>query len=408
MEQLKKNLEELMGCVHNRLTALENQGNALERAIALGMAPPGGDGSNIRPADPQPYALRGPGAAKDYRSLYGANAGFKWEDKQSTFFQAAFGGRHHPHLVQASMTEGVPSDGGFLVPEEYASRIHNVALENELVLPRCFVQPMKSNLIKVPAMMIGSHASNLAGGFVASYTAEAGDIAESNPRTRSMTLNARKLTGLLRFTAELAQDTPGGEGQIIDFCGRGLAWYRDKAFLKGSGVAQPLGVLNSGCLVSVAKEAGQASGTIVFENLAKMMSRMYAGSFKNSVWVCHQTVIPQLLALFVATGTAGNHVPVMTRAGGGFEILTRPVIFTEKTEPLGSKGDVMLCDFSQYVVGLRSEMRFDTSIHVAFTTDEILARLIERHDGQPLWDTALTLEDGVTTVSPFVVLDARA
>jgi HK97 family phage major capsid protein len=68
----------------------------------------------------------------------------------------------------------------------------------------------------------------------------------------------------------------------------------------------------------------------------------------------------------------------------------------------------MLADFSQYVVGLRSDMRFDTSIHVAFETDEILSRIIERHDGQPLWDSSLTLEDGTTTVSPFVVLAERA
>ena len=52
-------------------------------------------------------------------------------------------------------------------------------------------------------------------------------------------------------------------------------------------------------------------------------------------------------------------------------------------------------------------MRFDTSIHVGFSTDELLARIIERHDGQPLWDEALTLEDGSTTVSPFVTLAAR-
>jgi HK97 family phage major capsid protein len=83
----------------------------------------------------------------------------------------------------------------------------------------------------------------------------------------------------------------------------------------------------------------------------------------------------------------------MTESNGQFSILTRPVIFTEKTETLGNKGDLMLCDFSQYVVGLREGMRFDTSI--------------QRHDGQPLWDSALTLEDGSTTVSPFVVLEAR-
>ena len=68
----------------------------------------------------------------------------------------------------------------------------------------------------------------------------------------------------------------------------------------------------------------------------------------------------------------------------------------------------MLADFSQYVVGLREGMRFDNSIHAHFTTDEVLARLIERHDGQPLWDTALTLQDGTTTVSPFVTLGTRS
>ena len=97
----------------------------------------------------------------------------------------------------------------------------------------------------------------------------------------------------------------------------------------------------------------------------------------------------------------------MTESNGQFSILTRPVIFTEKTETLGDKGDIMLADFSQYVVGLRSGMRFDTSVHVAFETDELLSRIIERHDGQPLWDSALTLEDGSTTVSPFVVLAER-
>ena len=75
--------------------------------------------------------------------------------------------------------------------------------------------------------------------------------------------------------------------------------------------------------------------------------------------------------------------------------------------PGGDKRDVMLVDFSQYVVGLRSEMRFDQSIHVGFSTDEILARLIERHDGQPLWNSALTLADGTTQVSPFICLAAR-
>jgi HK97 family phage major capsid protein len=256
-------------------------------------------------------------------------------------------------------------------------------------------------------MSIGNHGTNLFGGFTASYTDEKGTISEHSPKARSMELNVKKLTGLIRFSGELNADVPGGMGQIEQLCGRGLAWYRDKAFLKGTGAGQPLGILSASCLVEVGEESGQRAGTIVYENLTQMMSRMFAGSFRNSVWVCHQSIIPQLLTLSVAIGTGGQHIPVMSESNGQFYILTRPVLFTEKTETLGSKGDIMLCDFSQYVVGLRSDMRFDTSIHVAFETDELLSRIIERHDGQPLWDSALTLADGTTTVSPFVVLAER-
>jgi HK97 family phage major capsid protein len=357
-------------------------------------------------ADREPYALIGPNGRKDYKSMFG-NAGLHWTDKDSNFFSAVFSGRYHPGLFRNAMTEGTGSDGGFLVPVEQVEKIHAVSLENEIVQPRCYVQPMKSNTIKIPAMSIGDHSTALFGGFTASYTAELGTISEHDPKCRSMELNAKKLTGLIRFSSELNADTPGGMNQIETLCGKGLAWYRDKAFLKGSGAGQPLGILNADCLVEVDPEAGQGT-TIVYENLTKMMSRLFAGSFSNSVWVCHQSCIPQLLTLSLAVGVGGGGpIPVMSQANGQFTILTRPVIFTEKTEPLGTKGDILLADFSQYVVGLRSEMRFDTSIHVAFTTDEILARIIERHDGQPPWDSALTLEDGSTTVSPFVVLGDR-
>jgi len=388
----------LISQLDGAIAGLESELEKPERALTVQM------GGSIRYDGA--YALVGPDGRKDYRSLFG-NSGYNWPDRDTNFFAAAFSGRHHPGLIQNSMSETVPSDGGFLVPSEQAERIHAVSLENELVMPRAFVQPMRSNSIKIPAMVIGDHSSALFGGFTASYTAELGTINEHSPKARAMELNAKKLTGLIRFSSELNADTPGGMGQIETLCGKGLAWYRDKAFLKGTGAGEPLGILNAGCTIQASKETGQDADTILYENLIKMMSRLFAGSFSNAVWVAHQSCIPQLLSLSLAVGTGGDAIPAMKESNGGFKILTRPVIFTEKMEPLGDRGDIMLADFSQYVIGLRQDMRFDTSIHVAFTTDEILSRIIERHDGQPLWDSALTLEDGSTTVSPFVVLEAR-
>jgi len=311
-------------------------------------------------------------------------------------------------LTKRAMNEGTPSDGGFLVPLETSKKIHDVSLENELVMPRATVQPMLSNSFDLPAWSIGNHSSNLFGGFTASYKGEAATLSEANPKPRSMQLNAKKLTGFLRFSNELKSDMIGGEKALISVAGKGLAWYRDKAFLKGTGVGQPLGILNSPCLIAVDKETGQTEDTINYQNLTSMMSRMHPACFGRSVWVCHQTVIPSLLELSIAVGTGGSAIPVMSERDGKFTILTRPVIFTEKTEKLGDQGDILLADFSSYIIGLREEMRMDLSQHLYFDTDESALRVIERHDGQSLWNEALTLEDGSTTVSPFVTLAERA
>jgi len=379
-----------------------NDNSEYRTDITTGTRDLGGNGYEIRTANQK----------KDFRSLWGNEPlnRYSWNDEQHgcSFYQAVFSGRHHPALTTRAMIEGIASEGGFLVPTEVSSEIHNVSLENEIVMPRATVVPMRTNDKKLPAMTIGDHSSSIFGGFTASYSPEVGTLAVNDPKFRSMQLSCKKLYGFLRFSNELFADVPGGGGaQIAQICGKGLAWYRDKFFLKGNGAGQPLGILNGPCVVEVAKEQDQVADSIVIENLLKMLSRLYMGSFKTSVWVAHPSTIPELGTLSYDVGSGGSHIPVLNEKDGSFTILTRPVIFTEKTEPLGTVGDIMLADFSQYVIGLREEMRIDFSPHLYFSTDEMAARLIERHDGFPLWDEALTLEDGSTTVSPFVTLAAR-
>jgi len=354
------------------------------------------------------YMMRGPSDPKDFKSLFGS-VGNTWQGTgtHDNFFAAVFSGRHDPRLIKAGMTESVPSDGGFLVPHEHFRDIHNAALESEVVMPRANVIPMMSNEITLPAMSIGSHNSSLYGGFSASWTAEAGELTEANPKTRSVLLAAKKLTGFLRFSSELNADSAGGMGQIIQICGAGIAHYRDSAFLTGTGAGQPLGILNATATITVDKEQDQGAATITYANLTSMLSRLYPGSFNRATWVVHPSTLPELLALTINVGDGGSHYPVLSESSGSMRMLSRPVVVSEQAETLGTKGDVMLCDFSQYAIGLRADLRIDLSPHLYFQTDQIAARLITRLDGAPLWNEALTLKDGSTTVSPFIVLQTR-
>jgi len=87
-------------------------------------------------------------------------------------------------------------------------------------------------------------------------------------------------------------------------------------------------------------------------------------------------------------------------------LLGYPVLFTEKTPTLGTTGDVLLCDFSQYLIGDGSNTTLESSIHERFQFDQTAFRLVKRVDGQEWCKAPVYLADGVTQVSPFVELDA--
>jgi HK97 family phage major capsid protein len=368
---------------------------------------PGDQGGGYRPTTAPSGGLRGPQDSKTYEAIFGrAQNNDGWRNSNE-FFRAVCSGQHHPKLRAALTEGGPPSEGGFLVPTEYSREIHDVALEDEVVMPRCRVQPMASNTIELPAFEIGSHASHLYSGLVAYWKGEATELEEATPKVRQMELNAKKLTVLMRYSSEWQEDAPGGEAAITRVAGKGLGWYRDLALLKGTGAGQPLGVLRSPALIVVNKEAVQLADTLVYENLVNMLARLHPSCWRNSVWVIHPTVIPQLLTLGIMVGMGGAFYPVLKEDSGQFSILGRPVIFSEKMEPIGDQGDVLLADFSQYVVGLRRDLSFAVSPFTYFTSDQWAARLICRLDGQSLWNTALTMPDGVNTLSPFIVLQAR-
>jgi hypothetical protein len=62
---------------------------------------------------------------------------------------------------------------------------------------------------------------------------------------------------------------------------------------------------------------------------------------------------------------------------------------------------------SQYLLGQKSGLKADSSIHVQFLTGQQVFRWTLRNDGQPIPKKPLSPYKGTTTMSPFVVLAAR-
>jgi len=328
------------------------------------------------------------------------------------------GGSVDPRLFNAATgsNETVPSDGGFLVQQDFSGEILKQVYDTAVIASRVRRIPISGNAnsMKINGIDETSRTDgNRQGGIRGYWADEAEEKTASKPKFRKIELSLKKLVGLCYATDELLEDASALEGVIRSGFINEFGFMLDDAIINGTGSGQPLGVMNAGCLVGVSKESGQTADTVVFENIVNMYSRLFASSRQNAVWLINQNVEPQLFAMSMAVGTGG--VPVYMPAGGisgqpYSTLFGRPVLPIEQCQTLGDKGDIILADFPNgYVLAEKGGMKSDMSIHVRFIYDESVFRFVMRVDGQPIRSTAMTPYKGgaTNTQSHFVTLNAR-
>lgn len=300
--------------------------------------------------------------------------------------------------------------GGFLVPEEFRAQLLMVALEQAVVRPRATVFPMARLEQRIPAIHDVSHATNVYGGVQVYIVGESSTVTETAPTFKQILFTAKKVMGDTAVGNELLQDSPIAlEALLTMMFGTAMAWWEDEWFINGTGGGQPLGILNSPALVSVAKEAGQVAQTIVVQNIDKMWARLLPQCESRAIWMANRDTIPQLMSLTRDVGTGGAPVMMVNVAGPGPQTMYgRPIIYTEHCQTLGTVGDLYLVDFTYYLICDRQQFSVDSSPHVRFRNDETVWKFIERFDAKPWLESAITPRYSTDTLSPFVALATRA
>ncbi|KKN00566.1 hypothetical protein LCGC14_1136530 [marine sediment metagenome] len=227
-------------------------------------------------------------------------------------------------------------------------------------------------------------------------------------------LSLKKLIGLNYATDELLQDASALGAITSEGFAEEFSFKLDDAMLNGTGAGQPLGILNATCLVTVAKETGQSAKTIIWENIKKMYAQMWGRSLSNGVFFINQSVLTQLMSMTIPVGTGGIPVWMPANLAQGRPLSTlmgMPVIAIEQCATLGTVGDIILADMSQYVVITKGGLQSAQSIHVRFVNDESVFRFVFRTDGQATWTSSLTpFKDASTSLplGPFVALATRS
>lgn len=375
-----------------------------------------------RKADPEPIEVRN--SAKPTKNGLIASAiedRNKWGFRSAGEYLAAVvsaskrGGNIDPRLIANAPTtygsEGIGVDGGFAVPPDFRSTIIEKVMGVDSLLARTDQQTSASNSITFPADETTPWQSS--GGILVSWESEGGLKSQSKPALVEKTVKLNKLVSLIPMTDELLEDAGSMANYVNRKAPQKMTYAINNAIINGTGVGQPLGILNSAGTISVAAESGQAADTVRFENIVNMWGRLTPQARQNAVWLVNPDVETQMMQMqFPGTGTA---VPVYLPPGGLSAapygtLLGRPVIPSEANPALGDVGDIILGDLSSYLTVVKGGgIRQDVSIHLFFDYDITAFRFVFRVGGQPWWNSPITAAQvGAATRGFFVTLATRS
>jgi HK97 family phage major capsid protein len=298
--------------------------------------------------------------------------------------------------------------GGFFVPVGLAPGVMSVPAEVDPIGPLTTKIPMTTPTVNINARTDKNHTSSVSGGLTVARRAETQTPTSSRITFEQVELKATALFGLAYASEEVLERSP------VSFLALLEAGFRDEfgaklldERLNGTGVGQFEGVINAPATISQAKETGQAATTLVYENIIKMRARCWG--YGSAVWLANHDTLPQLMIMNQSVGTGGVVVwQPSAREDHPDMLLGRPIYFSEFTKTLGTKGDVVLGNWSQYLEGTLSGSRSAESMHVRFLEHERTFKFWVENDARCWWRAALTPKQSTTTLSPFVVLDTRA
>ena len=249
--------------------------------------------------------------------------------------------------VAGVLSEGVDGEGGYLVPDEYDSRLIET-LENENVFRK----------LGTKISTEGKHKINIAATKPAAAWIDEGEALTFSDATFSqINLDAHKLAVAIKVTEELLYDNKFNlESYITTQFGKALANAEEDAFINGNGENKPLGILanEGGAEVGVTTASATAITADEIINLVYSLKRPYR---KNAKFILNDQTIAVIRKL---KDNNNNYLwqPALT-AGEPDKLLGYEVI-TSEFFPSISAGNKVIAfgDFSYYNIGDRGSRSF--------------------------------------------------
>jgi HK97 family phage major capsid protein len=316
--------------------------------------------------------------------------------------EASITGRSDPRLMVNTVStyngETVGADGGFALPPQFASGIMQTVFAEDSFLNALQPVQTSSNLLVVPT---DEDPPWGASGITAAKTAEAGAITASKAVIKKLNIVMHSIKALVHVSEESLSDIPFLASFVQNKIAEKLRWKMETYAMNGTGLDEPLGILNAPGIYALTDGASTAT-VIGAVDVFAMKAAALPGS--GAFWVVSPTILPALWSL-KTDATAGYPLlnPDMSKAPEGM-LLGLPVYKSEACPALGTTGDILLVVPNGYVLATSGGVNAATTVSFAFDQQLQSFRGSVRMGGAPTLSAKVTRANGSTYASNIIAL----
>jgi HK97 family phage major capsid protein len=375
--------------VNAQMEELGTQTKSLKEFLAAAREPHSDFSLGSAPADEKTESPYGPGS--EYSFFQDASKAFKMGEESESYQ------RWQEATTSKAMTQASGSTGGYLVPPQVSGELLQVREQNNILRPLFSQIQVNADVLRIAAQTSG---------LLAGWVAELAEKPESELSFGEISVNVFWKAGMAVVSNQLLRNSnPSIDSLIYTDLGKRLAALEEIAFISGSGVGQPLGILQT---PGVQYAGDGASGGAAFtstaiddllDEIVDAITAIYTEYFgaPNGI-LMHPRTWARIVkarkedavaeyAFAVGGGsdhggrgrTATDPLPGYTGAPNPTGSLFGLPVYTTRNVPTnaGTADDesrVIVGDFSQGLILDHAGVSLDSSEHVYFRTNQTIFR----------------------------------
>jgi HK97 family phage major capsid protein len=305
---------------------------------------------------------------------------------------------------KAAMGATTPTDGGFLVPEQFSQEVI------ELLRPQSVVRSMVGRTLQLPVGTV--NIPKITDGSTAYYQGENTNATKSALKTGNVKLTWKKLISLVPLSNDLVRySSPGADSIVRTDMIRAMAQRENQAFLRDPGTeATPRGLryqMHPNNLIDV------SNPTFTVQTVATDLGRCVLKLVEQNVpltkagWLFAPRIWNYLRMLQTTTGAFIYQAEMNNGLLLGYPYKwSTQIPVTLSDHGRTGETEIYFCDFDDVVIGEAMAMRVDASQEAsymdgatlvsAYSQDQTVVRAITEHDFAVRRDVSVMVMNGVT------------